>query len=72
MELDGNVSSLRGSCPDLIFNISSTTVFTDRQTKYREGNCKHVEPGRRVFVVGDRQADERVKAERIDIKQKGG
>jgi Domain of unknown function (DUF5666) len=64
------VRSLSGSCPDLTFTIGGTTVFADESTRYREGNCKHVEEGRRVVVVGQRQPDGRVRAERIDIKEK--
>jgi len=50
--------------------VSGTQVYTTPNTKYREGNCKHVEEGRRLIVVGERQPDQRVRAERIDIKQK--
>ena len=68
VELDGRVSSVRGSCPDVAFTIAGASVFGDASTEYRAGNCRHIEEGRRVMVVGVRQADSRVRAERIDIK----
>ena len=61
---------MTGSCPDLAFAVTGTAVYADRSTQYREGECKHVEEGRRVIVVGQRQADSRIRAERIDIKQR--
>jgi hypothetical protein len=54
----------------LTFEISGTTVYADQSTTYREGNCKHVEEGSRLVVVGQREADGRVRAERIDIKKR--
>jgi hypothetical protein len=68
VELDGRVSNVRGSCPDLTFTIAGTVVVTNSATRYREGNCRHVDDKRRVTVVGLRQADGRVTAEQIDIK----
>jgi hypothetical protein len=68
--LDGPVSSLSGACPTLSFSVIGTRVYTTQSTQYRAGNCKHVEEGRRVVVVGERQPDQRVRAERIDLKQK--
>jgi hypothetical protein len=65
------VSSLRGPCPNLTFTVNGTSVYADASTEYREGNCTHVDEGRRVIVIGQRQSDGRVRAQRIDIKQKG-
>ena len=70
VEVDGRVSSLRGSCPNLTFVISGMTISADGSTEYRAGNCKHVEEGLRVLVVGHRQSEGRVRAERIDLKPK--
>jgi hypothetical protein len=66
--LEGPVSALRGACPTLNFVISGVTVDTDGATKYRGGNCKHVDEGRRIGVAGRRQAGDRVRAERIDLR----
>ena len=70
IQVDGRVSSLRGVCPNLTFEIRGMTIAADGSTEYRGGNCKHVEEGLRVLVVGHRQSDGRVHAERIDLKPK--
>jgi hypothetical protein len=70
VEVDGRVSSLRGSCPNLTFVISGITISADGSTEYRAGNCKKVEEGLRVLVVGHRQSDGHVRAERIDLRPK--
>jgi hypothetical protein len=67
-ELDGVVSSPRGSCPDVTFGLNGVTVVTDALTDYRGGNCQHVESQRLVTVVGMLRPDGSVRAERIDIK----
>jgi len=53
----------------LIFLLDGTPVYTDDSTRYRAGNCKHLESGQRVVVTGQRQRDGRVKAEQIDIEK---
>jgi hypothetical protein len=50
--------------------VSGTPVYTNRSTKYRQGNCQHLGDGRPVLVVGERQPDGRVRADRIDINEK--
>jgi Domain of unknown function (DUF5666) len=68
--VDGRVSSLRGSCPNLTFVVSGTTISADGSTEYRAGNCGKVEEGLRVLVVGYRQSEAHVRAQRIDLKPK--
>lgn len=70
VEIDGAVSGLSGSCPNLSFSVNGEHVFSDGSTQFREGHCKHVEEGRRVLVVGEREADNRVRAQRIDLRQR--
>jgi hypothetical protein len=67
VELEGRVSSLQGSCPNLTFTVAGTVVVTNSATRYREGNCRRVDNRSRVTVVGLRQGDGRVMAERIDL-----
>ena len=69
-ELDGRVSALRGSCPNLTFMLSGSSVYTDGGTQYRGGNCRHMEEGQGVIVAGQRKSDGRVSADRIDLKPK--
>jgi hypothetical protein len=64
------VSSLGGSCPDVTFTLSGTSVFADASTKYRKGNCQHLEAHQRVIVAGERQPDGRVRAQQIDFEEK--
>ena len=68
VELEGRVSSLRGSCPALTFVVSGVTVDTDGSTTYRGGNCKKVDDGHKIGVTGRRQSGGRVRADRIDLK----
>ena len=68
VELEGRVSSLRGTCPTISFAVSEVTVDADGSTRYRGGNCKRVDEGRLIGVTGRRQADGRVHAELIDLK----
>ena len=67
-ELDGVVSSLRGSCPEVTFGLNGVTVVANASTEYRGGNCQHVENQRLVAVVGILGPDGKVRAERIEIK----
>ena len=69
-QLDGRVSALRGTCPNLTFMLSGSSVYTDGGTQYRGGNCKHMEEGQRVIVAGQRKSDGRVSADQIDLKPK--
>ena len=70
VELDGRVSALRGACPNVTFMLSGSMVYADGATDFSGGNCKKMEEGQRVIVVGQRKSDGRVSAERIDLKPK--
>ena len=50
--------------------LSGSSVYSDGGTQYRGGNCKHMEEGQGVIVVGQRKSDGRVSADRIDLKPK--
>jgi hypothetical protein len=67
VELDGRVSGLRGSCPDVTFTVDRTVVVANAATRYSDGSCRRLDDKGRVTVVGVRQADGRVTAERIDL-----
>jgi hypothetical protein len=45
------------------------SVFADASTKYRKGNCQHLEADHRVIVAGERRRDGRVRAQQIDIEK---
>jgi hypothetical protein len=62
------VSSLSGTCPNLLFVISGSTIYTDGSTRFRAGNCSHVKDGLSIAVTGVRESDGRVRATDIDLK----
>ncbi|MGE0704303.1 MAG: BACON domain-containing carbohydrate-binding protein, partial [Vicinamibacterales bacterium] len=70
VELNGPVRALAGLCPMVTFNVDGTSVWTDQATQYRKGNCRHLEGAQRVIVIGERQDDGRVRAERIDLEER--
>jgi hypothetical protein len=51
------------------FTIKSTKIVADGSTGYRNGDCGKVRNGRGVTVTGTVQADQSVRATRIDIDQ---
>jgi hypothetical protein len=54
----------------LTFVVSGTAVYTNRSTKYRQGNCRHLDVRRPVSVVGERQPDGRLRDDRIDVNER--
>ena len=51
--LEGTVSSFRGVCPTVTFNLKGTTVVTDATaTKYDGGTCATLRPNVQVVVTG--------------------
>jgi hypothetical protein len=46
------VSSFRGVCPAVTFNLKGTTVITDAATTYEGGTCATLRPDVQVVVTG--------------------
>lgn len=69
IELSGRVESVSGNCPVLRFVVDNRTVTTDRDTKFRRGNCNDVERGTRVDVEGRRQSNGVVTAREVEIRR---
>lgn len=67
VELEGRVSALSGSCPNLSFSIGRWTVVTDSRTKYDDGRCANVRNGVEVEVEGDVIGENRVWAREIEF-----
>ena len=63
------MSALRGSCPAVSFMVSDRTVTTDGDTKFEHGSCKSLQSGVKVEVKGRVQADDSVRATKIEIKK---
>jgi hypothetical protein len=67
MELEGRISGLSGSCPNLRFTVDGRTVTTDRDTTFREGKCSNARNGERVTVWGMRQSNGTIDARRVEF-----
>ena len=67
IRLEGRISTLNGSCPNLTFRIENQVVRTDSQTDFRDGGCSDLRNDRDVNVRGYRQADGRVLPHRVDL-----
>lgn len=49
---DGTVSSFRGACPTVTFNLKGLTIVADAATKYVGGTCATLRPSVKVVVTG--------------------
>lgn len=49
---DGTVSSFRGACPTVTFNLRGLTIVADATTTYVGGTCDTLRPGVQVVVTG--------------------
>jgi hypothetical protein len=67
IEVEGRVSALSGSCPNLSFSVGRWTVVTDSRTKYDDGRCTNVRNGVAVEVEGDVIGENRVWAREIEF-----
>lgn len=66
--LEGTVSSFRGACPTVTFNLKGMTVVTDSTTTYTGGTCATLRPNVKVVVTGTPAATRRTfKAATITI-----
>jgi hypothetical protein len=67
IEVDGVVSQLSGSCPDISFTVNGRTVYAHGGTKVKGGNCRSLRDGREVEVKGTLMSDDTIRADEIDI-----
>ena len=67
LKLDGKISSLSGTCPNLRFRVDDRTVVTDRETEFRHGECSKARNGDGVTVRGYARPDGTVLATRMDF-----
>jgi hypothetical protein len=52
MDPTDEVSSLQGTCPNLVFSVDGMRVTTDAATRFEDGSCLEVVNGRGVEVEG--------------------
>jgi len=69
-DVDGRVSDVSGSCPNLSMRVSGRAVETDRSTKFRRGDCSDIRPGAEVKVKGKRTGDGPIVADEVEIKSR--
>jgi hypothetical protein len=65
-EVEGAVSSLNGTCPDLTFGIGTRIVRTTSATVF-DDPCRNIRNGVRVEARGSRAADGTFMAARVEI-----
>lgn len=68
IELEGKISALSGSCPNLRFAVANRIVTTDRDTEFKSGKCSDARNGKDVKVKGFRQSDGTVDARRVEFE----
>ena len=68
VKVNGILSGLSGSCPNLRFTVSGTVVTTSGRTEFRKGSCRDVTAGREVEAEGERQPDGAIAARRVELK----
>ena len=67
VELEGRVSVLRGTCPNITFIVDGVTVLISQDTKFDDGRCDRIRDGTEVEVKGRWLQDGRVRAEEVEI-----
>ncbi len=66
-EVEGAVSELSGTCPNVTFKIAQTRVVTKEKTKYDDGTCNNLANGASVEVKGKLSEDGTMTAKKIDF-----
>lgn len=64
-ELEGAVSELTGTCPNVSFTIRTIKVNTSEITRFEEITCAVIEDGTEVEVTGTRLADGSITATKV-------
>jgi hypothetical protein len=70
IELDGEVSQVTGSCPDIRFRIDGLLVIASAATDYRKSSCRDVQDGRHAKVRAQVMSDKSIRAERIEVDRR--
>jgi hypothetical protein len=69
LTLNGRISNVSGSCPNLRFTVENRTVVTDRETEFKSGGCSKARNGEDVEVRGFAQPDGTVRATRVEFDE---
>ena len=67
--LKGDARSASGECPTLTFTLDGRTVYTTKDTEFRDGKCNDLLSSRNtdIKVMGTLMSDNRVLARRVDF-----
>jgi hypothetical protein len=68
IELSGNVQSVSGLCPLIVFQLNDRTVYTTALTEIKSGPCKDIESGESVRVKGWEMSDGRIRADEVRLR----
>jgi hypothetical protein len=63
----GTISALAGSCPNVTFVLSGTTVRTSDKTRFEGGACGDIKDGVRAGVMGPKNTDGSINAQLVKI-----
>jgi hypothetical protein len=66
VEVTGPVKNLRGTCPNVEFEIAGTKVKTSSRTEF-DDDCRKISEGKRVEVEGKLDGD-RIMAKEVELK----
>lgn len=67
--VEGTVTDVQGSCPNLRFKLGETQVMTKEQTKYEDGSCKDIQNNKKIEVKGQRDQKGMLTAAEIDLQK---
>jgi uncharacterized protein DUF5666 len=67
IKVEGKISGLSGSCPNLRFTVQNRLIATDRDTDFKGAKCSEARNGNAVIVTGLRQSDGSIDARRVEF-----
>jgi len=69
VNVQGTVGALRGSCPDLSFELGSERILTNGTTQFQRAGCSALNDRTVVEVEGIRQPDLRILAREVKLEE---
>jgi hypothetical protein len=66
-EVEGTVSGLTGTCPNLTFTVGITRVTTNSTTEFKGAACSAIVNGATVEAEGTRLADGSIMATKVEL-----
>jgi hypothetical protein len=68
VDVSGRVDDVRGSCPNLTFELKNYVVRTNNATTFSRGPCRDLRDGKDITMRGTRQSDGSLVATRIEFR----